>query len=174
MSSRRVDFEIVVQPPQTVTICSSIEPPVVARTRDRRLLEAASNQGNHVFAVAVLYASNMDPGDGTNISWSASAAPYTENTSSSGSSSSSGRRRWLYFIFSGMTINTLGVFSLQIVVHVLRYSHNEWDQADQVVSANTRHFTVLTQASSADRPSSSERRILRQLEAAQLYIRDAY
>ncbi|KAJ4391277.1 hypothetical protein N0V93_004894 [Gnomoniopsis smithogilvyi] len=172
--SSQASLEIVVQPPPSVRVNRSLVPPIVARTRDPQLLEDYSSGGKHIYATAVLYSSNMEDCSSALVGhWNVSAQVVTESSSSGrngGSSSRSGSQQWLYFIFNPIAVSMEGIFAFNVVVSALSLSSASATGVSQVVAGrSTRQFNVVAHQPRTERPGSSERQILRRLEAAGVY-----
>lgn len=158
-SSAQAHLEIVVQPPTIVGVNRWLVPPVVARTRDPQLLQDYLSGEKHVFATAVLYASNMeDYSSALGGNWNVSAQFVAENSSSSrsgGSSSRSSNQQWLYFILNPVSISMEGKFAFNVVVSALSLpSSSEAGVSQVVVGRSTRQFTVVIQPPRPERPSA--------------------
>lgn len=158
--SSQATLEIVVQPPQIVGVSQWLVPPVVARTRNRQLIEDYASGDKQIFATAVLYSSNMeDYSSALGGNWNVSAQLITEGSTSSrsgGSSSRSGSQQWLYFIFNPVSVSMEGMFAFNVVVSALSLSSPSAAGASQVVAGrSTRHFTVVAQPPRPERPGMS-------------------
>ncbi|KUI65247.1 hypothetical protein VM1G_00824 [Cytospora mali] len=167
-SSREVSVEIVVQPPSTVGVNRRLVPPIVARTSDAQLIEDYLNNNKQVYATAMLTStSGQDYTPVLNGTWNVNAQlVQTSSSGGGGSSSRHAHNRWLYFIFSPVYIGRQGTYTFSVVVSALSLA----DGTSLVVGGRTtRQITVANQHGRPGRPSSSERDILRQLQAAGLY-----
>lgn len=188
----QADVEIVVEPPLVVGVNRWLVPPVVARTRDPQLVDDYLTGSKTIFATAMLYSSTMD--DYTSSlggNWNVTAQLINAVSSSSrgdGSSSRSNSEQWLYFIFNPVSVNLEGLFSFNIVISALTSPSSEGAGMSQVVGGKpTRFFNVVAHPPRVEKPSkpskgsskieitliyhtgSSERQLLRHLQAAGLY-----
>lgn len=143
----------MVQPPLAVGVRRRLIPPVVARTDHPKLLEDYLSGKKSVFGTAMLTASNGN--DVTAIldgNYNVQGQPVTvhpDNSGSNGGSSSSSSssrqasRRWIYFIFSGLSIPVPGVYTFTVCVNAL--VHDE-GCVITVAGKASRSFTVVDQA----------------------------
>ncbi|KUI55579.1 hypothetical protein VP1G_02951 [Cytospora mali] len=166
-ASREVSVEIVVQPPSMIGVNRRLVPPIVARTSDAQLIEDYLNNNKQVYATAMLTStSGQDYTPVLNGTWNVNAQLVQTSSSGGGSSSRHGHNRWLYFIFSPVYIGRQGTYTFSVVISALSLA----DGTSLVVGGRTtRQITVANQHTRPERPGSSEREILRQLQAAGLY-----
>lgn len=156
-SEQNVKVEIVVQPPLTVGVRRRLIPPVIARTDNPQLLDDYLTGRKSVFGTAMLTASNgADMSAILDGNYNVQGQPVTvhpENTGKNGGGSSSSRQephRWIYFIFTGLSIPVPGVYTFTVCVNAL--------VPDQgcvltVGGKASRAFTVVDQAVAPARPS---------------------
>ncbi|KAI7785097.1 hypothetical protein LA080_008133 [Diaporthe eres] len=175
-SEQNVKVEIVVQPPLTVGVRRRLIPPVIARTDHPQLLDDYLTGRKSVFGTAMLTASNgVDMSAILDGNYNVQGQPVTvhpENSGKNGGGSSSRQEphRWIYFIFTGLSIPVPGVYTFTVCVNAL--------VPDQgcvltVGGKASRAFTVVDQAVAPARPSRAERRVLQTLETFNLYNPDA-
>lgn len=155
-SEQNVKVEIVVQPPLTVGVRRRLIPPVIARTDHPQLLDDYLAGRKSVFGTAMLTASNgADMSAILDGNYNVQGQPVTVHPESSGkngggSSSRQEPHRWIYFIFTGLSIPVPGVYTFTVCVNAL--------VPDQgcvltVGGKASRSFTVVDQAVAPARPS---------------------
>lgn len=151
----RVQVEIVVQPPVAVGQGRRLIPPVVARTDHARLVEDYLSGKTTVFATIMLTAS--DGNDATASlqgNYQKQGQPITvhpDNSSGGGSSSSrQAPHKWIYFIFSDLSISVPGEYTFTVCVNNMVHAEG---CVITVAGKASRAFNVLTQAVAPGRPS---------------------
>lgn len=156
----KVKVEIVVQPPSTVGVRRRLVPPMVARTDNPQLLEDYLAGTKSVFGTAMLIAGNGTDATATlNGNYNVQGQPVTVHPENSGSSggggSSSSRRephRWIYFIFTGLSIPVPGVYTFTVCVNALVL---EEGCVVTMCRKASQAVTVLDRAVAPARPSKS-------------------
>ncbi|ROV86892.1 hypothetical protein VMCG_10865 [Cytospora schulzeri] len=166
--SRQVTVDIVVQPPSIIGLTRRLIPPVVARTSDPQLISDVINNSKQVYATSMLTSTNgEDYTSALNGNWNVTAQLIANSGGSRGGSSSRhSRSQWLYFVFDPVRIGVQGTYTFTVVISALSLTEGS---SVVVGGKTTRPVTVVNQAAPPERPSSSERQVLRQLEAAGLY-----
>lgn len=152
-----VRVEIVVQPPLVVGARRRLIPPVVARTDNPQLLEDYMTGKKSVFGTGMLTASN-----GADVSallegnYNVQGQPVTvhpDNSSGNGGGGSSSRQepqKYIYFIFTGLSIPVSGVYTFTVCVNALDIGQG---CVFTVGGKASRAFTVTDQAVAPARPS---------------------
>lgn len=152
MASTGANIEIAIQPPAAIGVNRWISPPVVARTRDRQLLDYYTSGSKQLFATAVLYSSNIvDYSTTLSGNWSCSAQLVTQAVGKS----RAGSEEWLYFVLNPVSVGMEGLFYFKIVVSALSLSSSPEQQgiSEVIGGRTTTQFSVLPDAPRPYRPS---------------------
>ncbi|KAI3397709.1 hypothetical protein diail_10478 [Diaporthe ilicicola] len=157
--TREIKVDIAVQPPSLVGVNRRLIPPVVARVNDPQLIEDYMNSVKDIFATLMLTAGNgQDQTVMLSGNYNVRGQPVTVHGNgggggSSGSSSSSSSRhqeqKWIYFIFTGLSIQLPGTYTCTVCVNSLDYSQNF---VLTVGGKATRQFQVVNEAVVPARP----------------------
>lgn len=155
-SEQNVKVEIVVQPPLTVGVRRRLIPPMVARTDHPQLLEDYLAGSKSVFGTAMLTASNgVDMSGLLDGNYNVQGQPVTIHPDNSGSSSGGGSssrqepHRWIYFIFTGLSIPVPGAYTFTVCVNALVPAQG---CVLTVGGKASRAFSVVDQAVAPARP----------------------
>ncbi|KAL1849622.1 hypothetical protein Daus18300_013229 [Diaporthe australafricana] len=166
----RVDVEV--QPPGVVGVGRRLIPPVVARINDPQLIDDYLNGAKDVFATLMLTLGNGQDQTGIlNGNYNVRGQPITIHSDGGGSgggssSSSQGPQKFIYFIFTGLSIPVAGTYTFTVCVNTLSFTQGF---VLTVGGKTTRQFRVVNEAVAPARPGRSEARALRMLEKNGLY-----
>ncbi|KAJ9137105.1 hypothetical protein NKR23_g9364 [Pleurostoma richardsiae] len=154
---------VVVSPPQQGSANTILYPPLVARTREEGLVGADPSY-SYVFAMAVLLDANGNVLEGQLGGNTVVTGVFMldNNGSTGGGSSSSAGRSSLYFAFPDLYVAYAGTYTLRVDVYLVDYDNP--NGARLLAQAETRPFTVYEESVAAERPTSSERSVLRRLK----------